>query len=345
MISTSNHDAFNKTVSLGAPVGQQAYGETVFPYVYLSDTEVGTIADVVEWTGNRKTELLDLATKHGTILFRDFPINTVEHFDQFVEALGIANFPYKKSLSNAVRINRTERVFSANEAPPEVQIFFHHEMAQTPFYPEFILFYSEIAAKEGGATPLCRSDILMDRLADEHPQFVTDCEQYGLKYSNVMPGADDQFSGMGRSWQSTLGVQTKAEAEARLQELKYSWEWLDKDCLRATTPVLPAIMTLPDGRKTFFNQLIAAWSGWKDERNDPSRAIRHGNEQPLDTEAVQSAIRIADEITFDMNWKPGDTVLIDNRVMMHARRTFEGPRKIVASLGNMQTHAFKAPNS
>lgn len=36
----------------------------------------------------------------------------------------------------------------------------------------------------------------------------------------------------------------------------------------------PAVYEVAPGRKTFFNQLIAAFQGWKDERNDPSGTLR-----------------------------------------------------------------------
>ena len=63
------------------------------------------------------------------------------------------NFSYAGSLSNAVRHNRTERVFTANEAPPDVS-YFHHEMAQTPVFPSKLAFYCEQAPTVGGATPV-----------------------------------------------------------------------------------------------------------------------------------------------------------------------------------------------
>ena len=37
-------------------------------------------------------------------------------FDRFIAAFELENFPYEQSLSNAVRVNYTPRVFSANEA-------------------------------------------------------------------------------------------------------------------------------------------------------------------------------------------------------------------------------------
>ncbi len=320
--------------------GQQDHGDSVFPLAYTSD-EPCTLGQATAWVSQHRDQLLGEATQHGSVLLRDMGVESVDGFDAIVSALSLENFPYKKSLSNAVRVNRTERVFSANEAPPEVQIFFHHEMAQTPLFPKWILFSCEIAPTEGGATPLCRSDVLYQRLLKERPDFANACDQRGLKYSNVMPGLDDANSGMGRSWASTLGVETKEEAEARLAELNYTWEWLSGGDLRATTPPLPAVMDLADGRKTFFNQLIAAFCGWKDDRNDPSKAICHGDGTPLDAEAVRHASAIANEITFDMNWQVGDVVLIDNTVVMHARRSFVGKRKVVASLAQMQTQSFQ----
>lgn len=320
---------------------QQTWGDSVFPYVLLPGCGTESLDDATSYVSAHRDELLQLATQHGAVLLRDFPLASVDAFDAVVRALDLPNFPYKKSLSNAVRVNRTERVFSANEAPPEVNIFFHHEMAQTPLYPEWIMFYCEIAAQTGGATPICRSDVLYEKLREACPEFIEACESKGLKYSNVMPGEDDPLSGMGRSWGSTLGVETREAAEARLRDLNYSWEWLDDGALRATTPPLPAVMEVSPGRKTFFNQLIAAFSGWKDARNDPSGAIRHGDETPLDKAAVAKAIEIADAITFDVPWQSGDAVIIDNRIAMHARRTFTGKRKVVASLAQMRTHAFE----
>lgn len=335
-------DPHTSTV-LAAPLvvpQQQKHNDTVFPYAYRWQSEEPQLTEAVAWVSEHRRELLRLSTVHGAVLFRGFPLKTAEDFDALVSALHIPNFPYRKSLSNAVRINRTERVFTANEAPPDVSIFFHHEMAQTPIYPATILFFCELAAAEGGATPICRSDVLYDRLKAEQPAFIAECESKGLRYTNVMPENDDPKSGMGRSWKSTLDVTTPEAAETRLREMNYSWEWLPDSCLKVTTPPLPAVMEIEPGRRTFFNQLIAAFCGWKDVRNDISQAIRFGDGSKLDASAVAIAIKLADELTFDVQWQSGDAVLIDNTVAMHARRTFKGPRKVLASLAEMKTQAF-----
>ena len=126
--------------------------------------------------------------------------------------------------------------------------------------------------------------------------------------------------GWGEAGEARLGVDSKEAAEDRLRELNYSWEWLDDGCLKATTPPLPAVIEASDGRQVFFNQLIAAFCGWKDQRNDPSKAIRHGDGTPLDTDAVRAAAELAEELAFDLQWQVGDVVL-GRQHHRHARAT------------------------
>lgn len=312
--------------------GQASYGGQRFPAVLQNDGAEVSLADVDAWVRDRRESLDNLASSAGAVLFRGLPLRSADDFDRFIQAFGYPNFRYEDSLSNAVRVNRTDRVFTANEAPSSITICLHHEMAQTPIYPSRLFFFCEKAAEAGGETPLCRSDILFDRLLRELPQFAQDCEQKGLLYTTVMPAENDPSSGMGRSWQSTFRSDSRGDAERRMRELGYSWEWLADGCLRATTPRLSAVRQLPDGRRSFFNQLIAAFHGWKDSRNDPSRAITYGDGTPLKASDVDQAAQIAEELTFDLPWQAGDVALIDNYVTMHGRRSFEGTRAVLASL-------------
>jgi len=319
-------------VFLSAVAGQQTHVGGVFPLVYECRGGVGDVEAACAWLREGADERFCEASRHGAVLFRGFPLRTADDFDHFVTATGLPAFTYEDSLSNAVRMNRTPRVFTANEAPPSVSIFFHHEMAQTPHYPAKLFFFCEQPAETGGATPLCRSDVLWERLAAECPRFAHDVATKGLQYSHVMPAAADLASGMGRSWQSTLKTETAAGAEARLEVLGYTWQWLEDGSLRVQTPVLPGVHQLPDGRRSFFNQLIAAYRGWKDARNDPAKSITLGDGSPLDSAAVAVAIRLSDELAFDLPWKTGDVVLVDNFVAMHGRRPFTGTRKVLAAM-------------
>jgi alpha-ketoglutarate-dependent taurine dioxygenase len=318
-----------------APVtvaGQQFHDGDPFPLVLECQTPGINLETAAQWVAERRGQLIGDAARYGTVLFRGFPLSTAEDFDRFVTAFGLPAFTYEDSLSNAVRVNRTPRVFTANEAPPTAEIFFHHEMAQTPYYPSKLFFFCEHPADSGGATPLLRSDVLWQRLTQSCPQFADDCAAKGLRYTNVMPGASDLASGMGRSWQSTLKAATPEAAEQRLRGLGYSWEWLADGSLKATTPMLPAVYDPPAGRRTFFNQLIAAFCGWKDARNDPAKAVAFGDGAPIDRDAMKVVIQLSEELAFDVPWQTGDVALVDNFLTMHGRRPFAGTRKILAAM-------------
>ena len=314
--------------------GQQTYelGD-VFPLLYSTGSEVtGGLQQACAWVQSNRDELSGLLSAHGAILLRDFGINSDQDFDQLIRAFAWPNFTYADSLSNAVRRNRTERVFTANEAPADVSIFLHHEMAQTPVYPSRLLFYCEQAADAGGATPICRSDILLDRLLQQTPDFVAQCVAKGVRYSQTMPLHDDLGSGQGRSWGSTLSAQSQAEAESKLIKLGYTWSWQADRSLSVTSPVLPAVRELPDGRSVFFNQLIAAFRGWKDARNSGEKSISFGDGTAIQHADMAVAIELADELSFDIPWQTGDVALVDNFLVMHGRRPFQGTRKVLASL-------------
>lgn len=306
--------------------GQYNFDESVFPSVVLNDSQFDTIAATNEWI-EQNLEAIETELSHsGAILFRGFPIDSAETFDAFSAAFGYSSFTYKESLSNAVRINFTERVFTANEAPKDVEIYLHHEMAQTPISPDKLFFFCNSAADQGGATPICRSDQLFKAIASENPELANDFENKGVKYTTHMPSADDINSGQGRSWASTLSVSTKNEAELKLAELGYSWEWLEDSSLKAITPVLPAVLDLGT-KKVFYNQLVAAYLGWKGVRENPSSALSFGDGSDISKESLERIAELSKQFTFDLQWQDGDVVLLDNKITMHGRRPYSGERK------------------
>jgi alpha-ketoglutarate-dependent taurine dioxygenase len=207
---------------------------------------------VQRWLAQHKSQIEMELEINGAVLFRDFGIVDDQGFDAFIRAFDWPSFTYEESLSNAVRHNRTELVFTANEAPPSVSIFLHHEMAQTPIYPSKLFFFCEQATASGYATSICRSDILLEQLQAEIPGFLKVCEERGIRYSQTMPAENDLQSGQGRSWASTLSAANVEEAEAKLKRLNYQWQWQSDGSLSVTTPVLPTVKMLEDGRKVFL---------------------------------------------------------------------------------------------
>lgn len=307
--------------------GQLSDSKGVFPAVVANTSGLASVEDSVTWLQSNQAELEQALHDSGALLFRGFPVTNAEQFDAFSAAFGYPNFTYQESLSNAVRINFTERVFTANEAPKDVEIYLHHEMAQTPISPSKLFFFCQSAAEQGGATPLCRSDMLFAEFQRQQPEWAKAFITKGLKYTTHMPAENDPESGQGRSWASTLSVESREQAEKKFSELGYAWEWMEDGSVRATTPILPAVIDIGDGRQVFYNQLIAAYMGWKGVRENPSSAITFGDDSDIPVEALELIVQLSSQFTFDLPWQDGDVAIVDNYMAMHGRRPFSGERK------------------
>ena len=299
----------------------------MFPAVVSPPSSLSSIQDAIDWAATERNNLLATLDSSGAVLFRNFPVTSAEDFDGFSAAFGFRDFTYAESLSNAVRINLTPRVFTANEAPPDVEIFLHHEMAQTPVYPHKLFFYCHRAAEQGGATPVCRSDLLYRDLLEQDPVWAEAFETRGLRYRTHMPADNKVESGQGRSWKSTLSAATPGEAEARLNTLGYTWEWQSDNSLMTWTPVLPAVRQLDDGSQSFFNQVLAASLGWKRSAGNPEPVVTFGDGTPIPDQVIETLRQLADRHTVPLEWQDGDVALVDNFRVMHGRYPFSGKRK------------------
>jgi alpha-ketoglutarate-dependent taurine dioxygenase len=303
------------------------YSSDQFPSVIENDGSLTSLEQTTAWISANLEPLKKELNATGAILFRGFPVANAVDYDTFFSSFGYENFTYKESLSNAVRINHTEFVFTANEAPKDVEIYLHNEMAQTPVFPSIISLFCENAAEQGGATVLCRSDSVYERLAETDPEMTAKLEAVGIKYTTQMPAEDAPESGQGRSWKGTLGVTDVAEAEDKLRSLNYSWNWNEDGSLQAQTSALPAIKTLAGGRKVFFNQIVAAYMGWRGLREDPSLGLCFGDDSPIDKTFLDSICAAAKDLSFDLAWQDGDVAIVDNHLAMHGRMPYSGDRK------------------
>ena len=281
-----------------------------------------------------KERFMSKLEETGAILFSDLPVKDAKEFDHFVSMFNLKAFTYKQSLSNAVRINKTDKVFTANEAPKEVEIYLHHELAQTSAYPKYIFFLCTSASQVGGETPICRSDYLYSKILEQDPGLMKKFEDFGVIYNSIMPNGDDLNSGQGRSWQKTLGVNTKTAAEKEISRLGYSCEWIDKDCLAVTTRVFQATKTLTGGNKSFFNQVLAASLGWKNNSSLGLPPVVFGNGDWIREESIRLMSDAARSLTLVRKWSEREILMVDNHRVMHGRKPFSGskPREVLVSL-------------
>ncbi|MEM8942551.1 MAG: TauD/TfdA family dioxygenase [Pseudomonadota bacterium] len=306
-----------------------------FPTIIHNDTQQQDLDEALDWVRENLTSLTEELNSSGAILFRGFPVTDAQSYERFFSAFGFDSFTYKESLSNAVRINHTPIVFTANEAPKDVEIFLHSEMAQTPIYPSVISLFCQTSADVGGATVLCRSDTLYQELLKRDPELTMKLERLGIRYTTRMPYENARESGQGRSWKGTLSVETEAEAEAKLLELCYTWSWEDGGTLLAQTPPLPAVREISPGRKSFFNQIVAAYLGWAGARENPASVLCFGDDSHIPASFMEAIVEVALANSYDLEWQDGDVAIVNNHLVMHGRRPYSGDRKrvVLVALG------------
>lgn len=321
----------------------RSYDGVSFPLcVCPTENEAGAqlredATELSKWAKVNAVGLEALLSRHGALLFRGFGAAnaTAETFASFVEnGIQLPNFPY--SLGNAVRTAVvSDRVFTANEAPPDRAIPWHHELAQTPSYPDRILFFCEEAPPVGGETPIVLSTAIYEALKKAHPQFVQRLEATGVVYSRVMTPHDRPHSAIGRGWRGTFGAQSRTDVEKKLSARGYSWEWLGEGedaLLREISPKLDAVKEVAEGKRAFFNQIVAVWGGWRDEYNTPEQCVRHADGTAFNATTMADAEKIMAEHRVAIPWQNGDILYIDNMQVQHSRAPFEGKRRVLASL-------------
>lgn len=62
------------------------------------------------------------------------------------------------------------------------------------------------------------------------------------------------------------------------------------------------------------------------------RYLSFGDGSPIPKDALAFAKQCCDETAVELEWQHKDVALLDNYIVMHARRAFEGPRRVLASL-------------
>lgn len=312
---------------------QKSFNGFDFPLTYGPDQEQPplTTEAFIAYIKANYNSLMDSLLNHGAILFRGFPVNDAKDFNDFSLAFGWQDLPYLGGA--AVRKNIYGVVFTSNESPPDQPIPFHHEMAQVAKFPSNLFFYCDVPAEVGGETPIVLSNVVYEQMKAEMPEFVQELKEKGVKYTRIIPEDDDSESAIGRGWKSTYLTGDRSVAEERCSANGGSFEWLPNGNLKTVTSVLPAIrIDERTGKGTWFNSIVAAYFGWSDSRNVASKAVSFGDGSGLTEECVRRAGEVLEENCVAFKWEKGDVLLVDNRQVLHSRRTFVPPRRVLATL-------------
>lgn len=320
------------------PAQRTCYGEP-FPLV-LEPVNGCNFVQLQEYFKAKHTEILEAASHYGVVKFSGFDIRSGTEWASVLYSSGLHQMEYVggAAVRNLIVGNESYmndvQVLTTNESPPSEPILFHHELAQTPNPPDHICFYCLTNKAEGGSTPVLRSDMVYDWLLENYPAELKKFEELGVKYVRTVPEEDDPTSAQGRSWKSMFHVDSREKAEIEMKKDGWSWEWMDNGDCKTISTTLPAVRTSSNGKKAFFNQVVAAWHGWVDSRNKKGDAVVFGDGSLLPVEMMNSLLEFMEANKCEHRWKDGDFVIVDNSVAYHSRQPFHGGRRrVLASIG------------
>ena len=271
-------------------------------------------------------------------MFKGFDVRNGEEWASVLYSTGLKEVNYVGGAAVRKLIVGTEgrlenmQILTTNESPPSEPIPFHHELAQTPNPPDHIMFYCLENAATGGSTPVLRSDLVYNFLNEKYPDFIKEIEDKGVKYRRTVPCEDDPTSAQGRSWKSMFHVKTREEAEVKMAAQNFTWEWHENGNCTWISPMLPAVRVSSNGAKTFYNQLIAAYTGWVDTRNEYGKCVTFGDGSPLPADIINDLNDFMTANACAFKWSNGQFAVVDNSVAYHSRQPFSGKRRVFAAI-------------
>ena len=149
-----------------------------------------------------------LMKKHKAIHLR--PIkekfdNIDKLFSKNVLDFNLSNFKYIGGAATRKIIeskNGHDIIFTANEAPANQCIPFHHELAQTSNPPAYVAFHCKKKPDTRGETPILDSNLVYNFLHNKYPTIEKKFADLGVRYRRILPPEDDKTSPIGRSWKN-----------------------------------------------------------------------------------------------------------------------------------------------
>jgi amino acid adenylation domain-containing protein/non-ribosomal peptide synthase protein (TIGR01720 family) len=291
--------------------------------------------DPLAWVRAHQSLIQQQLSTHGGLLFRRFPLPSISHFEQFAASLCPTLFG---DYGDLPRASSGGKVYGSTPYPPDQPILFHNESSHLERWPMNIFFYCVQPPASGGSTPLADCRRVWQLLS---PSLRERLRRTGLIYvRNYAPGLDV-------SWQDFFRTQERTEVEARLKAAGAEWEWrMGGEGLRVRQRSQAAARHPRTGEEVFFNQMqLHHVSSLRGEvrrsleevfgEEEMPRNVYYGDGERIGEAEMEEVGRAYEEAAVDFVWERGDVVMLDNMLVAHGRRAYEGERKVVVAMGEM----------
>lgn len=285
------------------------------------------------WAERNRAFIEQSLLQYGGLLFRGFNLRTAAEFEQCARAIHPELLHYAERTTPRRQVG--DWVYTSTEYPADEAIAMHNELSYAHRWPGKLWFFCEVAATQGGATPIADVRRVCTRLS---PALRARFSRKGWML------ARNFGAGLGLQWQEAFGTTDRTEVENYCQQAGISFEWRDETRLR-TTQVRPAIMRHPLTQELiWFNHvafyhisslrpaLRTALLSQFAERDLPFNTY-YGDGSPIEESVIEEIRQAYQQETTEFAWQAGDLLLLDNMLVAHGRRPFAGPRRILVAMG------------
>jgi alpha-ketoglutarate-dependent taurine dioxygenase len=272
-------------------------------------------------------------SRFGGVLLRGFAPLGAAGFDTFASSFGEPLLSYEFGSTPRSRIEKG--VYSSTEYPADQWIDQHNEQSYTRKWPGSIWFYCEIAAPQGGATPLADSRLVYQRLDPAlRRRFAAHGVMYVRNYGN----------GLDLPWQQVFGTEARDEVEQYCRENRIDYEWLDDGDALRTRQVCQSELRHPStGETVWFNQahlfhvsnLPASLQEALLDVVDADRLPRNtffGDGTPIEVSMLDEIRAVYRDTMLSFPWQAADALALDNVLISHGRAPFAGKRRVLVAM-------------
>ena len=287
-----------------------------------------------DWAAAHRDALRALVAEHGCLLVRGLDLRDPATTATVFRLLATGLLPDRESF--APRRSYEDGVYSSSKWPPNQQMCMHHELSYALEFPSLMLYACLDAPDQGGATAVADAQAVLDAL----PASLTErFEREGWLLTRTY---NDEI---GATLAEAFGTEDRAAVEqyCRAHAIEFAWQY---DGSLRTRQRRSAVVRHPvTGRRCWFNQ-IAFLNEWTMDPEVREYLVdvygsdglpfntRYGNGDPIGEDVVRVINEVYEAHTAREPWRSGDLLLVDNIRTAHSREPFEGPREVLAALGD-----------
>jgi hypothetical protein len=316
-----------RNAALPSEGGVRRYDSNL-PYPVVVD--VGD--DPARWITENQAAIDRHVGASGALLIRPRKLIQRSLLEVYNETCGLPTGSYVDQHTPRRQISNS--IYTSTEYPSELDIPFHSENSKNSSWPHRIAFYCEIAARFGGETGLADNGLVLRSLPE---QVIAPFEKWGVRYVRNF------HDGLGVPWRKAFGVETLDELRLACASQGFELSQTGPNTI-TISHVRPAFAEHRlTGERLWFNQaqlfhpaalptlVRTQLLAFGPESSFPSYAT-YGDGSPIADDTIELIADAFRRHAVQVSWRAGDLLIVDNIKLAHARRAFEGERRVFVSM-------------